>query len=199
MNVIPLDPEGHSRVQALLPWYVTGRLEDNERVQVEAHLAGCARCRAELALERQLHATQAAPDDADAGAADHGFARLRQRLAKTPPRLPWWGWALGLQFAAIAVLGVALALLLARPAGAPYRGLGGAGTGANAIVMFSPDATETQIRQALHAVDARLVGGPTTTRAYLLALPFADAGMLARLRGQPGVTMAESLAAEATP
>ena len=40
-------------VQKLLPWYLTGRLEDAERLQVDEHLATCAECRAELETERQ--------------------------------------------------------------------------------------------------------------------------------------------------
>jgi len=211
VNVIPLDPEGHARVQALLPWFVTGRLEESERTQVETHLAGCARCRAELALERQLHAAHAAEPETeealDSDAAERGLARLRRRIdrsaARAPspparsPRLAWWRWTIGVQFAAIAGLAVALVVLIQRPDGAPYRGLGApSSNSANAVVMFSPDATEAQMRQALRAADAHLVGGPTTTQAYLLALPIADAEALARLRAQPGVTMAESLAAE---
>jgi hypothetical protein len=204
MNIVHLDPEGHARVQSLLPWYVTGRLEGAEHAEVEQHLAGCARCRAELALERQLrsaHAEDAEP--ADEAAADRGFARLRRRLpTPRPVAVPrrrfefiWWRWALAGQFAAILLLAGALVWLPPRD-GAPYVGLGATGApGANAVVMFRADATEAQIRQALRAVDGRLVGGPTTTQAYLLALPVADADALARLRTMPAVSLAESLAA----
>jgi anti-sigma factor RsiW len=204
VNVVRLDPEGHARVQSLLPWFVTGRLDEAERSEVEQHLGGCARCRAELALERQLRSAHTADaEPADEAAADRGFARLQRRIVserKPPPRrrrfeFVWWRWALGAQFAAILLLAGTLAWLPRD--GALYHGLGAAAgaPGANAVVMFKADATEAQIRQALRAVDGRLVGGPTTTQAYLLALPVADAEALARLRTQPAVSLAESLAA----
>ena len=43
----------HDRTRELLPWLVNESLEDDERREVEAHLASCADCRAELAATRQ--------------------------------------------------------------------------------------------------------------------------------------------------
>ena len=37
-----------------LPWYAAGRVTADERALVEAHLAGCARCRDELAQWRAV-------------------------------------------------------------------------------------------------------------------------------------------------
>jgi len=198
VTVVHIDPEGHARVQALLPWYVNGRLEDDERVAVESHLALCPRCRAELASERRLHAAGLEPEAA-ASAADRGWAALRRRVVTQVqgPAALGWRWVLGLQAALLALLAVALAasLIASRHDDAPYRALGNGGAGAaNTVVMFSPDATEAQIRAALQACGGRFAGGPTATQAYLLALPAADAATLARLRAQPGVTLAESLA-----
>lgn len=85
--VVPLDGAGggpHAAVQALLPWYASGRLDDSDAAAVEAHLAGCARCRAELAVERRLHAACAAGQEAvpqaSADAVEHGLARLLRRI-----------------------------------------------------------------------------------------------------------------------
>jgi len=211
VTVVHLDPEGHAKVQALLPWFVTGRLDATERAEVEAHLAGCPRCRAELALERQLHATQSVPEPG--GDVDRGWASMRRRIdagalaarrsvgtagrPAGPGPSAGWRWALAAQFAMIVLL--AAALLLPRLDGERYRGLGAAVAPANAVVMFSPDATEAQMRAALRESDARLVGGPTVAHAYLLALPVADDATLARLREQPGVTLAEALRAGAAP
>jgi len=44
----------HQRVVELLPWYVNGTLATAERQTVEGHLAGCARCRADLDAARDL-------------------------------------------------------------------------------------------------------------------------------------------------
>ncbi len=204
MTVLHFDPEAHARVQALLPWYVNGRLEDAERAAVDAHLAGCPRCRADLVAERRLHVTLAAaaptPPSPPPGSR---LARALEALA--PVSLPMrWRWLLALQ-SALLVAAVAVATVLwlhARDeAAAPFRAMGPspAAGAANAVVMFRPEATEAQIRQALSACDGRFAGGPTATRAYLLALPVADAAALARLRSQPGVAMAESLATGSAP
>lgn len=200
MSVLRLAPDGHSSVESQLPWYAAGRLQAAERAEVEAHLMGCARCRAELDFERRLQAALALPDAPRS--AEAGLAALRQRIsAKAPPsarpRFVWWHWALGAQFVLIACL---LALLLAPRFDAPgFRALGNGGAGANAVVMFSADTTEAQIRNALRESGAHLVGGPTVTHAYLLLLPRADAGALQRLRSQAGVTLAEGLEAGSAP
>lgn len=199
MTVLHFDPEAHARVQSLLPWYVNGRLEDAERAAVDHHLAACPRCRADLVAERRLHTTlAAAAPTPPAPPAGSRLARALERLA--PAALPVrWRWVLGLQ-SALLLAALAVAAVLWQHARddalAPYRAMGPtpASAAANVVVMFKPEATEAQIRQALARCGARFAGGPTTTRAYLLALPAADAAALERLRSQPGVAMAESLA-----
>jgi anti-sigma factor RsiW len=195
VNVLPLDADGHDRVEALLPAYAAGRLVPADHAEVETHLAGCARCRAELGFDQALRSVPAEPLSADP---DAGWAALRARIA-TPAAMPAprranpWPWFFGGQIALTAVL---LAMLLWRPPAQEslYRGLGPAASpAANALVMFRPDATEFQIRAALQSGGARLVDGPTATQAYLLRLPRADADALATLRRQPGVALAESL------
>ena len=53
-NVIRLPGDRHREIQLLLPWYVTGRLDEADTARVETHLAGCAKCRAELKVEQRL-------------------------------------------------------------------------------------------------------------------------------------------------
>jgi len=55
-----------------------------------------------------------------------------------------------------------------------------------------------QIRAALRAGDAHLVGGPTVSDAYLLQLRTHNQATLSTLRSQPGVARVESLEAEVT-
>src|SRR5437867_6255467 len=80
-RIIPFRRDEHREAQLLLPWNAKGRLEDDDRARVEAHLATCAECAAELALEQALAAELAElPLEADLG-----WARLRERMAAAPP------------------------------------------------------------------------------------------------------------------
>ena len=70
-QVVPLGSDVHLKVQSLLPWYVGATLDAPEREGVEAHLADCPRCRAELAVERALQAAYAATAETiDRGTSD---------------------------------------------------------------------------------------------------------------------------------
>lgn len=196
-TVVPLEHGEHQAVQALLPWYVRGRLGGADLAQVESHLLSCAECRRELDAEQPLQqwlGVAGAPAPAGGSDVETGLARLRARL--TPPRpLPrpaprWMPWALGLQGAALCLLAT---VLLLRQAEAPsYQGLSGGGVapGADVILMFKPGVSEQALRELLLAQGARIVAGPTETGAYLLRV---EARGLAGLRASPQVALAERL------
>lgn len=213
-TVVPIDH--HAAVQTLLPWFAAGTLDDAEAAAVQAHLDGCARCRGDLEFERLLRAARPA-ETADDGAVERGLAALHARMAAAAPPAPaaawpgrwrhaWQRWAgargaLAVQSAAVAAAVALLVVVVLPPSpeGARYRGLGGNGAPANAVVTFRAGATEADIRAALHGGGARLVDGPTVTGAYLIVLPTADAAALARLRAMRGVAQAESLQAGPAP
>lgn len=154
-NIVPLDPDPHAAVQALLPWYATGRLDPAEAAIVEAHLPGCPACRAELAAERawpHLLPVTGAQVDVEAG-----WAAMRARLAGqtgddeaslpgAPHPAPWrsrprgwasagpllrWGWAAPTAVAA---------LLLAMPGWRPGAGEGVAPVATPATAPAAPPA-----------------------------------------------------------
>jgi hypothetical protein len=61
-------------------------------------------------------------------------------------------------------------------------------------VRFRPDATEQELRDALRDSNARLVHGPTSTDAYVLAVPAEHVNdAVARLRARRVVLLVESL------
>ena len=68
-------PDTHAEAWALLPWLANGRIQPADREWVEAHLQGCADCRAEFAAQR-LVASQVARDSA---AAPHSVDSDEQR------------------------------------------------------------------------------------------------------------------------
>ena len=55
-RVLRFDPTAHKVVDALLPWYVNGTLEGDEREYVRVHLEECTQCRQEAVWLRDLHA-----------------------------------------------------------------------------------------------------------------------------------------------
>jgi anti-sigma factor RsiW len=217
-HVIRLHGE-HDEVQALMPWYASGTLDASDLARVEAHLGGCPECQAELRLERRLKSEIAdLPVDVE-----EGWATLRGRLDIGRPNRtrgavrawlaasidqarrswrsapPWLGWALAAQGAAILIIGV-----LATPAtqSARYHALGAAPVAAagNVVVIFRPDTREAMLRQTLRRSHARLVDGPTAADAYLLSVPGSErSAILAELRGQPDIVMAEPVDAGGPP
>ena len=76
----------HREAQEALPWLANGSLAGSELERVQAHLKGCAACRADLAALHTLRAagTGAGPDcDPDAA-----LARLLPQLDALPPAQP---------------------------------------------------------------------------------------------------------------
>jgi len=216
-HIIPLRGDPHDQVQALLPWFVTGRLEPGDLAEVETHLAQCAACRREAELERRLRDEVA---DMPAELADgwakigalldkrarpSGWSRTWARFAELargprPAAGGWMGWALAAQTVAL----VALASLALRPAAPPaaYRALGSepASRTGNVILIFKPQAREGAIRAAIRAGQGRLVDGPTAADGYVLSVPAGQrAKVLSTLRRDPNVVLAEPIDSDAPP
>ena len=199
-HIIRLDAERHRELRDLLPWYATGQLDEADRARVEAHLANCPDCQAEVQFERRLDDEVARmPVDIDRSWArmkkrmdrDRPLGRLRQFAGAITAPAPWAGWA-----AASFLLLVSGVLLLPSMQPATYHTLSaapGAAAG-NVVVIFRPDTRERDMREALVATEARLVDGPTATDAYVLRVPAAKReAALATLRGRPDVVLAAPL------
>ncbi|MEO8374128.1 MAG: zf-HC2 domain-containing protein [Sphingomonas bacterium] len=80
-NIIQLHDDPHGAAQSLLPWYVNGTLDPAEAALVEAHLANCADCRADLDADRAL-GRQVAGLSLDV---EHGWAAMRARAPRSDP------------------------------------------------------------------------------------------------------------------
>jgi hypothetical protein len=192
----------------LLPWYVTGRLETGEHARIEAHLRECADCQEELRQEQRL--------DMAVGAleldVEHGWADMRRRL---DPRPSWRSrvmtafqaattprglrWAVGVQLALV-LSGTTLLVAIQRPAEYHALGSGQAPAAGNVVVIFRPETPEAELRSALLASEARLVDGPTSAGAYVLAVrPEAREATLRALRERPEVVLAQAVDAGAPP
>jgi hypothetical protein len=89
-------PDTHAQAWALLPWLANGRIQAADREWVEAHVQGCAECRAELAAQR-LVASEVNREGADsplpaASEEQRSFnklwARIELRSARALPLAP---------------------------------------------------------------------------------------------------------------
>lgn len=206
-NIIRMPGNMHREIQLLLPWYVTQRIDATDAARIEAHLAACPECRADLDRERRLdRALGQAPADVDSGwramrdrlglddapetaePAEHGVTVLAPR----PRHRTWFGWAAAAQLAAALVAAV---VFIPRDGGPTYHALGAATAPVgNLIVVFKPDTTERVLRQTLRSNGARLVDGPSAANAYLLSVPASQRDTrVTALRDTASVVLAEPI------
>jgi len=195
VNVIRLRGDQHHEVQALLPWYLTGRIDAADRDMVESHLAICAICREDLDSEREIAALvgeiSLAPDPA---------APPVRQAPRRPPAMPEkQRWTMIGQAAAIALLAVIAAPAL-RTADFHTLGTRSERPQGNVVAIFRPNISEQDLRAALTAHQARVVDGPTPAGAFVLSVPAAQReAILARLRLDPNVVLAQPIDGEARP
>ena len=157
-------------IRDLLPEYAHGRLSAAERVAVEAHVAGCADCAAELSLVRAAASALSAAPATD-------VARIVAALP-APPRRPEAGvipiesrrlrgggagarWGAPRRFAAIAaVLVGAVALSLAGRRDGVNEGAGVAPVASPSPIAIAPSETSSA-----GAVPAAVPGGVVVAHA----------------------------------
>jgi len=194
----------HDQAEELLPWYATGQLDAADRALVENHLASCARCQRQLADEQVLiDQFQAMSPEIDSS-----WAQLRGQIEARPPARPGIGETLA-EFwellkrpvvAAIAtaqVAFVALAAMLFQWLSQPTYvalGSGAAASSANIIVIFRPEARESDLRSAIAGSGGTLVGGPTEADAYLIHVPGnGREAAIGKLQKNSSVTLAQPI------
>ena len=197
-------------LELLLPWYVNGTLEAEERRQVEAYLESNSDARDEVALLRELR-QQVKDEKIENSPGELGLQRLKREIKQAGAQP---GGADRMTGRTVTVasfwrpLAVAACLAVVVQAGVMV-GLGGwpgsdveiasgtAGLTPPVLqVTFEPGATEQEIRDVLQSAGASIADGPTALGVYNLRL--VDAGTttvdeaLATLRARADVvTFAE--------
>lgn len=209
-RLLPFDASTHAAVDALLPFYVNATLQGEELSLVEQHVRTCEKCQRELDWLRNIFAelTTSSPR-ADATRTDVGMQqrfeddRLRRRWRTRiqdglQTSASWTRWLLAAQLAAIVILGTLVAT--EGRDNASYRTLGTPSPSAQSrdavAVMFDPSTPESELRQIVYSVGARIVDGPTATGVFLLEMPKERVQeALKTLRAERAVRLAEDLGA----
>jgi anti-sigma-K factor RskA len=199
-------------IEALLPWYVSGKLDAKSRARVERYMDAHPEVRAHLALAHEEADATVAGNEAIATPGPEALARLRASIAAAPRREPFLAqivqrladWLSNLAPPQLALAGAAAALLVMlqaaaigalvlERAGAPtYQTAGGdeiAGEGVELLVGFSGSASMGEISAVLKRLDALVVDGPKAG-LYRLRLPdTGEAGLKAAIEAlqQSGV------------
>jgi len=198
-------------IEALLPWFVTGKLAVAERLRVERYLAEHPDVARQLALAREESAETVAGAEsfgtpsrasfdrlmAEIGRQERSRAGLLQAIAPQLERIA--DWIGGFSRVQLGGMAVAAALLLAVQAAAvTYLVIGGSETyqtasapsdaaperGTFAIVSFKPGASVQDIAALLAELGAQVVDGPKAGgiwRVRLSAEPLAPADAEARI------------------
>lgn len=202
---------GSTQMRHMLPEYVQGRLTEAERGQLEVLLAKDPALRAELdwirSLAQEVKATAAAPP-----AGNRAWERLQSRIAAEKeqagnqsnviPLRPKgreataagrkWQVLLAVAATVLVVQGVTIGVLMQdQPTRhgplAPLSGQPTVMQGRVLQVVFTPQATESQIRAALQAVQGQLVGGPGGLGIYQVVVPMEFPQPLETLQKATGV------------
>jgi len=177
----PRIPDTHAEAWALLPFLANGRIAADDREWVEAHVAGCAECRAELDSQRMI-ATQMSREDHPTAANEEqkSFNKLWARIeaaetATTPATgtfgaggtrasrtVRWLAAAVVVQAIGLGVLGVG-ALKSEGPVGDGTVTVTNPETRLNAPavrIVFAPQASIDTVNTLLTHQGLSIVSGP---------------------------------------
>jgi anti-sigma factor RsiW len=171
-----LTDKERQELSELLPFYLNGTLDGEERARVEAGLADDAALRADLEFLKVVQAETLARD-AGTSPGEFGLARLVRDIdierGQTAPQRSARLWKLATA-ACFALLLASSALLVTKP----DTMLRLAGGGAVAVhegpvftVAFVEAATEAQIRDLLLSLDLEIIGGPSALGLYTVVGP----------------------------
>jgi hypothetical protein len=215
----------HRETWALLPWLANGSATPAQRERAQAHLRGCADCRAELAREQRLAQAMVQPA-APAPDIERGLQSLMRRIDvddQAGPLPGRWRMLAGarLGLSAVAALGLAELLLVGAGAlwwlngtapppadAAPYRTLTtqpdpAAADDVRWRVVFQEQRTLAELQGLLRTHGLSIVAGPSEAGVFTLAAALPQAAeadaLAARLRQSPLVRFAEAVPRKGPP
>ncbi|MEQ8366297.1 MAG: hypothetical protein RIB61_06265 [Roseicyclus sp.] len=167
-------------IEALLPFYVNGSLDAEDKAIVEAALVDDPDLQADLEALSSIRETMRADADDARSPGEFGLARLMRDLDKEPGRAApapapaiaraargrLWQIAAGVLLA----IGLVQGVLLYQAGGEGFRlASGGDQTQAVMTVAFNPDAREADIRTLMLDVGVEIIAGPSAIGLYELS------------------------------
>jgi anti-sigma factor RsiW len=209
----------HGECWDLIPWYVNGRIDDDERRRLNAHFARCADCREEVETQRHLHQSmQSAPgiEYLPSGPLRRlqidierieSLAPAPETRQVPPAAAPVTSRHLVSRQAVLAAGFAAMTAALLLVAGVLWTGRGHdpradyytvteptrRPSGEVIRAVFSSSMSVAELQGALDEAQLKIVGGPTEAGVYSLAStggrPVAQS--LLHLRAHAGVRFAE--------
>ncbi len=208
----------HDEVSSLIPWYVNDTVDVHERQRVDIHVATCAVCREDLAVQNRIFEgmeAQPALDYMPVASLKRLQARLdvsqaRSAAPQAPPepvrRETWRG---GRMAASVGALAIAIGVLAAgrwvqfeaRVKEPSYRTVTKATLrppGEVIRAVFSPTITLEELQHLLDEAQLKIVSGPTEAGVYSLASNSSVAvhSSLQQLRRHSAVRFAEETVPE---
>ena len=191
----------------LMPWFVNGTLESEERELVSRQLLASITCRKELERLRRLQQL-IQREDAEATATGRAFERLMARIeangdapaARTGQSTKAFSWTrLALAASLTAAIAVPLWWRTEAPATArTYETLTSSRPadprGSQLRVVFAPGITELERRELLARHGLTVVGSPTVDGIVTLSMADADdqAAIVAALKDDPRISFVNS-------
>lgn len=179
-------------IELLLPWYVTGRLDEGDRARVEAALGTDLELRQQLDIVRAEMAETVAVNEALGGPAPGSVDRIMARVAKEAHGRSqalggWIDWInevfsapapLTVRWAAVAALAVilvqsaAIGTMLLTPPGSTYGTAGGGGTrdGSFAIVRFKTDSPVGRVAEVMTELGMTIEDGPKAGGLFVVRI-----------------------------
>ena len=201
MNVLHTPSSSHEDTFLLLPWYVNGTLEPDERAHVEEHVNKCPICQQEIMLlmrvEKTIGSVQTNGQEKLVLNPQTGLDALLQRIEQSESRntrnpgfigrikdyvaglslhpFERYGWAAALPVVAL-VLVTAILVWPQMPSHEPaYQTLTGqtppAQDALRLRVIFADTTTDSDAQSVLDQMDERIVVNRSADGSYMLEVP----------------------------
>jgi anti-sigma factor RsiW len=221
MNHIVDSTNDHDAIWLLIPWYANGRIDEQQRAHIDAHLRSCPACRDEVRMQQKICQAMASSNPDIEQLPTASLRNLWQKIDSQPQpvevempapagraTVSSWRWptALAASFAALLVATIAVVFVdrgkVADDKAADYYTVTSPAPRVPHEVIravFVPAVTVADMQRILDETQLHIVAGPTPAGVYSLAKTGAQSvdESLQQLRQHQEVLFAEPTASAA--